>query len=256
MAKYKPKQIDHSVNVTQTHPLKEFSVLLIGITVIIISIFFSISFLSDFIVQYIPPEKEISFFQKDLNNLTPEENDLQKRVINLWRPFAGNTTFSFHTKIIKLPVENAFISAGGNIVVTKKLIETVESNAELDFILCHELGHFINRDVIRGTLKSQTFSLIVSLLGIDLGTDILKSGIKSIALKFSRDQELAADKFALDCLYKSKGSIKGFDTFFKRVSKQSLLPDNLFIEYMSTHPNPQNRIQKMKNIIKEKGYKM
>jgi Zn-dependent protease with chaperone function len=52
--------------------------------------------------------------------------------------------------IIPDPRINAMALPGGNIVVFSALIKETGSENELAFVLAHELGHFANRDHLRG----------------------------------------------------------------------------------------------------------
>ena len=70
---------------------------------------------------------------------------------------------------------------------------------------------------------------------------------------FSRDQELAADRFGLELVQKRFGHVAGSWRFFKRIGEMPETPSELG-SYFSTHPHPENRIKKLKALALEKGW--
>lgn len=59
---------------------------------------------------------------------------------------------------------NAFATIGGNIIVTSSLLDEIENEEELVFILGHELAHIEHRDVIRSMAQSMPIILTLQSL--------------------------------------------------------------------------------------------
>ncbi len=56
--------------------------------------------------------------------------------------------------------ENAFAALGGEIYLTKALLENMTHYEALDMIVGHEIGHIENRDVLRGLITRVPMTLI------------------------------------------------------------------------------------------------
>ncbi len=121
-------------------------------------------------------------------------------------------------------------------------------------ILAHELGHFAARDHLRGLGRSFLFFIVSSaLLGGDSSSSkafMNSSGI--LQNNYSRVQEYAADRFALEILVKKYGHAGGAVDFFKRLAAEETLPQ--LVHYLSTHPASEKRIAALNKISAEKQF--
>lgn len=149
---------------------------------------------------------------------------------------------------------NALALPGDRIVIFSGLIKQAESENELMMVLGHELGHFTNRDHLRSILRE--LILPIALASITGNNDLLvsvASGVTTFSdAKYSQSQESQADEIGLDLLYKTYGHVAGATDFFNRLSKQK----NINIEFLSTHPAPQQRVKNLQKLIKQKRYQV
>ncbi|MCB0384743.1 MAG: M48 family metallopeptidase, partial [Bdellovibrionales bacterium] len=136
-----------------------------------------------------------------------------------------------------------------------ELLKNSETENELGFVICHEIGHFVHRDVIRGLSTRFMLLAALSLLGLsDNNLGIVDAGVNSSLLSYSRNQESRADEFAITCASKKYGHIEGFDTFFMRAKKQNpKVLDSKFFQYMSTHPISDERIKHLVEFAQSRG---
>ncbi len=134
------------------------------------------------------------------------------------------------------------------------LIEELESENELMFILAHELGHFANRDHLRGLGRRLVLTAISTFLfGVDSHvTNLLMNSLLSVEMKFSQRQEMQADLFALDLLNQHYGHIAGATDFFKKISREDT--HNRLTYFFATHPYPPARIQTLQDQIQTREY--
>jgi Zn-dependent protease with chaperone function len=153
----------------------------------------------------------------------------------------GDAPYKFRVEIDDSSVANAMALPGGLIVVTRGLLDQVESENELAFVLGHELGHFRNRDHLRALGRGIVLSLFFS---VATGSDVSSLGIKvtDLALRgFSRDQESDADEFGLALVYTHYGHVNEAWRLFERWDEgDEALPD--VISYLATHPKSGDRI--------------
>jgi Zn-dependent protease with chaperone function len=118
-------------------------------------------------------------------------------------------------------------------------------------ILGHELAHSLHRDHLRALGRRAALALIVLSLGGDgFAQRILSGGLETFDMKFSRDQESAADELGLALLHRSYGHVGGATDFFER-----RLADPAPPELFSSHPLSRRRIDELQRIAAERGYR-
>ena len=141
---------------------------------------------------------------------------------------------------------NAFAFPGGGIGVTKGLLEALEREVEFAFVIGHELGHFHNRDHLRGLGRALGTSVCLSIIfGGTVGGDVMTSNTMFIInRKYSRDQEKAADRFGMKLVYDVYGKTEGVEKLFELLEKKDKLPAWAYM--LATHPKPGDRIADLK----------
>ena len=150
--------------------------------------------------------------------------------------------YEFRVEIDDSQIANAMALPGGLIIVTEGLLDQVESENELAFVLGHELGHFRNRDHLRALGRGLVLALFFS---VTTGSDVSGLSIKvtDVALRgFSRGQESEADEFGLALVYTHYGHVDEAWRLFERWDEED---DSLLdvVPYLSTHPATDNRIE-------------
>jgi predicted Zn-dependent protease len=148
---------------------------------------------------------------------------------------------------------NALALPGDTIVVYRGLIKQLESENELMMILGHELGHFTNRDHLRGIGRGLALQFVVAVFAGDAGGLVnVAAAIASNLSKaqFSRSQEAQADEFGLQLLVSHYGHAAGAADFFQRLARQS----GLDIALLSTHPAPGDRSLTLTQTIAQRRY--
>ncbi len=159
-----------------------------------------------------------------------------------------NLPWSF--QVVDDPAVNAFALPGGFIFVTRGILNHLNSEAELATVIGHEIGHVTAKHSVSQISRAQVAQIGLGV-GMILSEDLRKygqvagTGLSLLFLKYGRDAENQADdlgfKYALNTGYDVREMSDVFVTL-ERVgtsSKQGRLP-----EWLSTHPNPENRIQK------------
>lgn len=257
--KFTPRLDEENVNISKTSPIKELFLLLGGILGILLVIYIILGFCLDIVVQKIPPkiEKNLGLFYakayKTDKSVSAAEKELQSILNNLIKNMS-ESELEFKVHVSQDKRVNALALPGGHIIVFSGLLKEVNSENELAMILAHELGHFANRDHLRGLGRSLVFVVLSSaILGQDNNTTrFLQNALLNVELKFSRSQELAADTFGLDLLNKTYGHIAGAVDFFKHIKDKEKIPTFLYL--FATHPYYDNRIDLLNAKIEEKGY--
>jgi len=85
-------------------------------------------------------------------------------IASLQIPNIAETLSGYSIYIQDSQEENAYATLGGNIIVTSALLENIEHEEELVFILGHERAHIEHRDVIRSFAQSMPIILTLQSL--------------------------------------------------------------------------------------------
>lgn len=158
--------------------------------------------------------------------------------------------YDFRITIVDQNVENAFAVPGGYVYIYTGIINSMQSESELAGVLAHEIAHITQHHYRDAMMKTAGIALVVeALAGSD--SSALKGAVKGIftqlaALKVSRENELEADKYGTRYLGYAGWDPFGISDFFSR------MPD-AGVEWLSTHPGPDNRVQAIKDLVYEEG---
>jgi len=262
MEEFEPKDIEGNVNVSKSSPIKDFFVLSGALLLIIISSYVILGFIAQHLVSHIPIELEKKFggsssfkYASLIKKKSSREAYLQS-IVNDMQKKCTNLPYDFRVSMHKSEKPNAMAYLGGGIVVFSGLLEKAESENELAFVLAHEMGHFKNRDHLRGMGRALVLMFVSATLfdsGSSLGK-ILNKLLFITDLKFSRDQERFADLYAVDLLNCYYGHVGGSTDFFKKLTEKDY--SKLVLRFYSTHPLSEDRIKRVRKYISEKGYKV
>lgn len=257
--KFVAKQPREGINVSKTHPLAEAGTLVIGLTAIALVIVFVLVFIVELSLYFVPEEKEAALFSgwmpEDLIALDGEDSRTQElqALVDRLAVHWPETSYRFRMEVDDSSLANAAALPGGLIVVTRGLLEQVESENELAFVLGHELGHFKNRDHLRAMGRGVVLSLFFASV---TNSDVAGIGINVADLTlrgFSRRQESEADRFSLALVNREYGHVNEAWRLFERWDEAGHTPSNLS-GYLSTHPDPGSRVADLRKIAMLEGW--
>ena len=184
-----------------------------------------------------------------------EQDRIIDRFLALKRP-AGSPDVSIVFR--KLGSPNALALPGRIVVVTDEIVDVAEGDEDaLATVLAHELGHVAHRDALRQIARSTISSAIAAWYIGDVSSTaaVVAGGIGT--LQYSRDAEHEADLYAVRTMRASGASTTGAAQLFRRLEaweppkkkgrkeddERSTAPRVRFPEYLSTHPNTDDRIR-------------
>lgn len=253
------KQPKEGINVSETHPLVEASTLFVGLMIIFAVLAVVLVFIIELALYYVSPEDEADLFSNwmpdDLITVAPNDDRLHEtqalvdRLVKHW----PDSPYEFRVEIDDSELSNAMALPGGLIIVTQGLLDQVESENELAFVLGHELGHFKNRDHLRALGRGIVLTLFFA---VATGSDVAGVGIKTadITLRgFSRRQETRADEFGLAVVNSEYGHVNEAWRLFERWGIDDSETIDL-ITYLSTHPDTDDRIAEMQELAESRDW--
>jgi hypothetical protein len=174
--------------------------------------------------------------------------------------YAPGEKFPYQFKCVNDASINAFALPGGFLFVNRGTIEAADNEAELAGVIGHEIGHVALRhgtNQLTKSQKTQGLAQIGSLvLGSIIGNQTLGSlaqlgvglGANSVLLKYSRDAEREADLIGTQILYDAGYNPEYMAEFFTKLESGDRGSD-----FFSDHPNPDKRMQKIREEIAKLG---
>jgi len=160
--------------------------------------------------------------------------------------------FDFTFSLIKSSAVNAFATPGGYVYVNEGLVTLVENESQLAGVLAHEIAHVNGRHIAEIIDKSQKLSistLAAILAGAFLGgssdaaaavTSFSVAAATSLSLKYSRQQEEAADRAGMSYLVEAGYHGSGMLEFLKIMRRYEYY-SNTIPSYFLTHPGTDER---------------
>jgi predicted Zn-dependent protease len=171
---------------------------------------------------------------------------------------AGRSPYEFDFHLLAdAETINAFALPGGQVFITRALFDRLETEGQLAGVLGHESGHVVARHSAEQIAKTNLTEGLTGAAVIatydpnnpaSMGTAQVAQLIGQLVnLKFSRDDELEADKLGV-CFMSAAGydpqEMVGVMQILQSVSQGGGPP-----EFFSTHPNPANRITHIQGTI-------
>lgn len=253
--KFTPKPVDGDVNLSGKHPLKEALWLVAELLVILALLYFVFGLVAQFVAVRLPVKAEIWIGSKlEAKYKAHTDAFLQDHLDRLVQELPADSPlheYSFKIFLDDSKKINAFALPGGSIVVFQGLLNTVRSENELDMVLAHELGHFYHRDHLRAMGRNLLLFLVARLLPGDQSPDLVLWLAGKFERRYSQKQELAADSWGLDLLYRRYGHVGGATDFFRRLSQKN---KSHLAYFLATHPHPEDRLNNLNRIIEERHY--
>ena len=152
--------------------------------------------------------------------------------------------YEIEIMVVDSRMVNAMALPGGLIILYVPLIRLTETPEELAAVMAHELGHVIHRDPLRKMIRQMGIAATLALLRGDSST-LLENTIRNLLdLKYTRDQESAADDFALETLVAAGIDPIHFAAIMEKLDPGKGGGKNTLFEYLSTHPHRGERVEK------------
>ncbi|HRN94540.1 MAG: M48 family metalloprotease [Chitinophagales bacterium] len=169
---------------------------------------------------------------------------MRDAILNGSSEFQHKNDFEWKLYIIKRDdVQNAFCTPGGYIYVYTGLMKTLDDASSLAGVMGHEMAHADRRHSTQQMTEVYGIQTLLSFIGGN-AQQIAEIAGQLISLKFSRNHETEADTYSVKYLCPTRFRADGAADFFKKLGGSQGVP-----EFMSTHPDPGNRIS---NIEKQK----
>jgi len=172
-------------------------------------------------------------------------------------PYAGN--FNFYLLDDRKTI-NAFALPGGQIFITRALLDKLENEAQLAGVLGHEIGHVINRHAAEHMATGRLGQILTVAVGVGAsgGQDRGRTATMAAAmanqmltLRYSRGDESQADEIGLKYMAQAGYDPRSMLDVMKILKEAS--SGNRQPEFLATHPLPETRLEAIQQQI-DKSY--
>jgi predicted Zn-dependent protease len=223
-------------------------------------------------VAGITPEQEVALglqaapeMEQQFGGLDPD-NALQARVTKVGerlvaRGAPGKSPYHFEFHVLNDPETiNAFALPGGQVFITEGLLRRLKTDGQLAGVLGHEIGHVVARHGAEHIAKQQltaglTGAAVLATYDPNNPSSRNSAAVAAmlgqlVSMRFGRQDELEADglgvRFTGEASYDPRSMIE-----LMKILEQSS-EGNRPPEFFSTHPNPENRIQRIQEAIQQR----
>lgn len=219
----------------------------------------------------ITPEQEIALGLQAAPEMTREyggldpDSDAQVLVDDvcariLQNSEAGDTEWPFECHLLDDDQTiNAFALPGGQIFITAALFDQLETEGQLAGVLAHEIGHVVARHSSQQIAKAEltqglTGAVVIASYDPDEPNSRTSAYVAQLVgqlinMKYGRDDELQSDRLGVQFMseagYDPRAMIRVMEIL--AASSEGARPP----EFFSTHPNPDNRIARIKEAIQQ-----
>ncbi len=158
------------------------------------------------------------------------------------------------------PVPNAHAVSSGYVFVTRGLLAVIDDEAELAAAFGHELGHLTRRHAtqrerVRRAVNEAAVSAATTSGSVTVGRSVAREGLLALR-RYSRDQELEADRVGVGLIGRAGYRGTAMATLIDKLELESRLENDLMglspdageRSAFSTHPDPDERLQALKEL--------
>ena len=174
--------------------------------------------------------------------------------------------FAYQFYVIQEDVYNAFATPAGHIFINSGLFGALESEEELAGIIGHEIAHVVCRHISQGIERSKKIGMATlagMVAGVLLGVGgageaagaVTMSSVaagQSVALAYSRENEMQADQLGLKFLTQAGYSGWGLLTSLKKIRSKQWYGSEQVPTYLMTHPASEERMSYIDNLLSQK----
>lgn len=202
--------------------------------------------------------------------LLPENGDVDSYVervgANLAAAIPGefaHPEFQYQFSVVNASDINAFALPGGPMFVNRGMIEAARTEGEMAGVMAHEISHVALRHgtaqaskasspgVTLGALGGAILGAIIGGNAGDIVAQGTQLGLGTYMLKFSREYETQADILGAQIMARAGYDPNDLARMFETIEKQG--GGRGGPEWMSSHPNPGNRYQRISEEARKLG---
>lgn len=249
---YQPRLPTTNHNIGRQRPLQDLVLIGGGLLAILFLVYWLLGFVIDKAIQHVSPDLEQQWFGRFATAPTasPAQQTLQQLTNQLQQ--CSSVPYPVTVHYVDADIANAGVLPSGTMLVYRGLIQKLDSENALAFVLAHELAHLQHRDHLRGMGRALVLAVITSTLTGSTGAGQLFLPATELGMaQHSQQRELAADTAALDILACHYGHIGGAEVFFSQMQQQE---SRILPTWFDSHPQLALRLAALEQHRQAQGY--
>ncbi|MFQ5839489.1 MAG: M48 family metalloprotease [Candidatus Methylomirabilales bacterium] len=168
------------------------------------------------------------------------------------------TGFDFLFTVVDSPIVNAFATPGGFVYVTRGLLATLNSEAELAGVLGHEIAHVTSHHFAKAVTRGLAANILaLGLAAVSPGGRENMAGwlalsqalFNQIALGYSREAEIEADEKGVRAALGANYDPRGMLAFMRSMQLHARLAGIGYHAAGATHPETGERIDRVRVML-------
>lgn len=169
---------------------------------------------------------------------------------DFFRELKISTKYNIRITVVNNDLANAYAIPGGHIVVHDKILAGMNDYEDLAALLSHEFSHINERHTTRALFRQLASGIFLSVILGDAGAiagALVQNADQLKSLNYSRKLEKEADLAGLKILSERNIDGNGFVRLFELLKKETLKSGDQPAEWISSHPDLDNRISYIKS---------
>ncbi|MGD9816983.1 MAG: M48 family metallopeptidase [Hyphomonadaceae bacterium] len=169
---------------------------------------------------------------------------------------AGRGGQPWEFRLFDSPEKNAFVLPARKVGFYRGLYEICDADDYMATVLGHEVGHVTGRHAAERYSRAVATNAALQVAGTQINSQLAMAALGlgaqvGVMLPFGREQESEADILGLNYMHRAGYDPRLAIPFWQRMSQGggSRPP-----EFLSTHPDPDNRIERIRNYINQQGW--
>ncbi|CAM5219999.1 hypothetical protein RLON56S_01300 [Alishewanella longhuensis] len=251
---YQPRLPKTNPNIGRQRPLQDLLLIGSALLALLFLLYWLLGLAIDKAINQLSPELEQQWFANFASKPepSPQQAYLQQLTQDLQK--CSTVPYPVNVHFIDKAIANAGVMPGGTMLVYRGLLEKLDSENALAFILAHELAHLQHRDHLRGFGRALVLAVITSTLTGSSGAgQIFLPATEFGMAQHSQQRELAADAAALTMLNCHYGHTGAAEVFFHAMLQ---LDTSKLPSWFDSHPKLQLRLNAIQQQRQQQGYSL
>lgn len=185
-------------------------------------------------------DKQIS---KELR-FTKEKKFNLKKIFNNLTKYINRKDIDYNYKVVQTDEVNAYAIAGGYMYVNSGILDFLDDENEIAFVLAHEISHNEKKHCI----KRVQYAALASSVDPSFG-DIVQLAYNMYSTPFSKYDEYEADENGVLLMkkagYNKSGAVSFFDKLEKLEKEYGIDKRDAVNDFISSHPTAKDRRERI-----------
>lgn len=183
---------------------------------------------------------------KDLRIVKERKFNLKKIFKDLMHHIE-RTNINYGYKVVQTDEVNAYAIAGGRMFFNTGILEFLETEDEIAFVMAHEIAH----NELRHCIKRVQYAAIASSIDPSFG-ELVQIAYSIYSMPFTKYDEYEADELGVWLMKKAGYNKQGAVSFFTKLEElekeYGIDQRDAVNDFISSHPTARDRRERVKNM--------